>query len=267
MPGADRPRCVRGHGLRFRRVRAGGTDGAMRRAMRQSWLPQRAWFCRCAAGCDFDVCVACLAVQGAGERCAQEALPARAAPPSARRRGRDARLGRRYGLPGVRKAAKARLQPSQPVYRRSFRGLTQTRAKICRRESAPLYASARRVRCALGSRTTYATVASLVARGHKSREWDGGVRVLILMMIRRKRSCNLTIYAVKTPLLLCYQFLCATKFISSQWSHAPSSLHTSPCCVLTFGLSWLRLALGSAFHSRLVRACYGDATSMARLES
>ena len=79
--GQTSPRCERGHGLRFRRVLKG--EGRTVRCDRRCrrWLLKRAWFFRCAAGCDFDVCMACVAelrrrrgrVQASGGR--KRALP------------------------------------------------------------------------------------------------------------------------------------------------------------------------------------------------
>ena len=61
VPGADRPRCERGHGLRFRQVGVGAGRTVRCDGRCRGWLPERAWYFGCAAGCDFDVCVACVA--------------------------------------------------------------------------------------------------------------------------------------------------------------------------------------------------------------
>ena len=81
VPRTDRPRRERGRGLRFRRVGEGEGRTVRCDGRCRGWLPEQAWFFWCAAGCDFDVCVACVAelrrrggrVQASGGR--KRALP------------------------------------------------------------------------------------------------------------------------------------------------------------------------------------------------
>ena len=74
--------------VRFQRVREGGGGAGRCDGRCRHWLPEWAWFYGCAAGCDIDVCVACVAelrprgasVQASGG--ARGRYPAQAATPA-----------------------------------------------------------------------------------------------------------------------------------------------------------------------------------------